>query len=113
MFDVGANAGIFFTLLAARRGANVVAFEPSAAAARLVREHLALNDLGAEIVEAVVTDRDGETAFFEQGSASTSSISEASARTGIGLAPGKVVEVRRPATTLDTYCAVHGSWPDS
>jgi FkbM family methyltransferase len=111
VFDVGANAGVF-TLLAARSGAQVVAFEPSAAAAQLLRDHLVLNGLEAQIIEAVVADRDGEISFFEQGAANTSSISESSARTGEGLAPGSVAAVVRPAITLDSYCASTGLWPD-
>ncbi len=111
VFDVGANAGIY-TLVASRRGARTVAFEPSRKAAQLLEEHLALNQLEADVVQAVVVDHDGEVSFFEQGSANTSSISEASARTGEGLTEGEVVEVARPAVSLDSYCAGSGLWPD-
>jgi FkbM family methyltransferase len=111
VFDVGANAGIY-TLLAARRGAHAVAFEPSSAAVALLRQHLALNELDAEIVEACAADADGELPFFEQGAASTSSLSEASARTGELLLDEPVVATMRPSVRIDTYCAQAGVWPD-
>ena len=111
VFDIGANAGVY-ALVAARAGARVVAFEPSAAAADLVREHLRLNRLTAVVEEAVVAgaEQDAVT-FFEQGAANTSSLSEASARTGLGLAPGTVRAVERPATTIDAAVRAHGA-PD-
>jgi len=111
VFDIGANAGIY-TLVAARLGARVVAFEPSRAAAALLREHLALNRLEAGIEEVVVTDVDSEITFYEQGAANTSSISEASARTGELLLADPVVATKRPAVTLDSYCARTDLWPD-
>jgi FkbM family methyltransferase len=113
VFDVGANAGIY-SLLAARRGAQVVAFEPSAEAAQMLRRHVALNGLESEItvVEAVVADEEGVITFYEQGAASTSSISEASARTGEEFLDDPVVPTNRPSLTLDGYCEKHSLWPD-
>jgi FkbM family methyltransferase len=111
VFDIGANAGIY-SLVAARRGAKVVAFEPSRAAAALMRRHLMLNDLEAEIVEACIADQDGTIAFFEQGSATTSSISESTARTGEVELDEPVVETMRPVMQLDSYCTQAGVWPD-
>ena len=111
VYDIGANAGIY-TVLAARRGASVVAFEPSEEAVALLRDHLALNDLDAEVVEAVVADEEGRITFFEQGSATTSSLSEASARTGEAFLDDPVVATTRPAVTIDGFSRSAGRWPD-
>lgn len=47
--DVGANIG-FYTALAGRRGARVLAFEPSPDTHEICRRNIALNDLGAAVV---------------------------------------------------------------
>lgn len=111
LYDVGANAGIY-SLLAARLGARTVAFEPAVAAAALLRDHLELNGLAVEVVEDVVCDREGSITFYEQGSATTSSLSEASARTGEAFLDDPVLAVERPATTIDAFSRARGEWPD-
>jgi FkbM family methyltransferase len=110
VFDIGANAGVY-SLLAARVGARVSAFEPSEAAARLTRAHLDMNDLDAEVVEVVITDHEGEVDFYEQGAANTSSLSRASALTGEKLVRSPIRNVRRPATTIDAFCRQRGVRP--
>jgi FkbM family methyltransferase len=66
VFDVGANAG-YFTLLGSRLvgpAGRVVAFEPLPRALELLRRHVALNALeNVQIVDAAVSDRDGEALF--------------------------------------------------
>jgi FkbM family methyltransferase len=110
VYDIGANAGIY-SLLAARLGARVVAFEPAAAAATLLREHLALNAIEIELVEDVVSDSEGTVTFYEQGSATTSSLSEASARTGEHFVSDPVLAVDRRSTTIDSFSRRRGAWP--
>ncbi len=55
--DVGANAGSY-SVLAASRGAVVVAAEPSAAARQFLERSLALNRLSAEVLPLAVSDRE-------------------------------------------------------
>lgn len=57
--DVGANAGVY-TIWALERGAEVLAVEPNPLACRRFRENLALNAYEARLVEAAVSDREGE-----------------------------------------------------
>jgi FkbM family methyltransferase len=68
MYDIGANVG-FFTVLAARRGGEVHAFEPDPANFKLLERHLSLNALtGATAYEMAVSDRDGTAHFRPDGS---------------------------------------------
>lgn len=60
-WDVGAAYGFFTVLLAL--SCRVVAVEPDARNAELVRSNLLLNGLEAEVVEAAVADRDGTGRF--------------------------------------------------
>jgi FkbM family methyltransferase len=60
--DVGANIG-FYTLLAARRGAHVEAFEPSAQAAANCERSLALNGLRANVHRAACGASAGSVRF--------------------------------------------------
>jgi FkbM family methyltransferase len=56
--DVGANVGSY-TLWACELGAQVVAIEPDPEFARMLRENLALNGFGAQVIEAALADRAG------------------------------------------------------
>ena len=58
VIDVGANAGSY-SLLAAARGARVIAVEPNPLPRGFLRRSLALNGLSAAIAEAAVSDRPG------------------------------------------------------
>jgi FkbM family methyltransferase len=60
--DVGANIG-FYTLIAARRGAHVEAFEPTAAAADCCERSLALNNLRATVHRAACGAEPGTVTF--------------------------------------------------
>ena len=66
VFDVGANIGLF-TLLAASRGAQVFAFEPSHLARRQLETNIALNDFGrfVTVVPQAISASDGIVQFFE------------------------------------------------
>lgn len=68
-YDLGANAG-FYTLLAAKLGARVVAVEPLPRNVDYLRRHLRLNHCrNVEIVETVVLDRPGSARLMEASSA--------------------------------------------
>ena len=65
-FDVGAHAGYYTLMLSRLVGpqGRVFAFEANRANAARLRKHLHLNDIkNVEVIEAAVTDRDGETFF--------------------------------------------------
>jgi FkbM family methyltransferase len=61
-FDVGANIG-FFAVLAARRGARVVAVEPATANADRIRSNAALNRLDIDVIEAAAWDGNEDVAL--------------------------------------------------
>lgn len=61
--DIGANLGLH-SIVMARCGFAVRAFEPDPVHFELLRANLKLNDIaGVEVVEAAVSDRDGATEF--------------------------------------------------
>ena len=98
VLDVGANVGAYTLLFAqwAGRSGRVFAFEPSPAAARSLRTHLALNALqNVEVIEAAVCDREGAALLYNEESCGTSSLIGSAAR-------------RRPVTvrtmTIDGFC---------
>ncbi len=66
VYDIGANAG-FYTLLAAvlvGPSGHVYAFEPLPRNVHYLREHLRLNQItNVDIVEAAISDKDGEDYF--------------------------------------------------
>ena len=73
VFDVGAHAGYYTLMLSRRVGpqGRVLAFEANPANATKLRKHLDLNNIkNAEVIEAAVTDRAGETFFHTNESAS-------------------------------------------
>jgi FkbM family methyltransferase len=76
--DVGAFRGTYTVIAAALAGptGRVVAFEPTAANANVIRTNLALNDLAARvhIEPAAVSDRMGTAEFFVWGDASTNAL---------------------------------------
>ena len=68
-YDLGANVG-FYTLLAAKLGARVVAVEPLPRNVAYLRRHLGLNHCSdVEIFEGVVLDRAGSVHLVAAGSA--------------------------------------------
>ncbi len=64
MFDVGANIGVF-SILAANKGLDVIAFEPFPAMSKRLKENIELNNLSSKIkiVEEAVADKAGEMNF--------------------------------------------------
>jgi len=66
VFDIGANIGLF-ALLAASRGAQVFAFEPSRRARKQLEMNTRLNDFGrlVTIIPKAVSASDGTINFFE------------------------------------------------
>ena len=92
-FDVGAHIG-FFTVLAGRLGARVVAIEPDPANARRVERNASLNGVTAQVVAAAAWDEAGSVDLVRGGSGS-----EWSARPGTGV----------PSVTLDGVAAENGS----
>jgi FkbM family methyltransferase len=66
VFDIGANVG-YYTLLASKLvGGNgeVICFEPEPVNLMYLKKHIAMNAVGnAKVIEAAVSDRDGEVSF--------------------------------------------------
>ncbi|MBG9389044.1 FkbM family methyltransferase [Caenimonas aquaedulcis] len=91
-YDVGANVG-FFSLLAASRGARVIAFEPLARNADLFDRNLQLNRIAsATLVRCAVGRHEGMARFKSGASASMGRLS----REG---------DVEVPVTALDAFLA--------
>lgn len=62
--DVGANVG-YFSLLAARRGARVIAFEPNPVCLTAFAHNLALNDFeGVDLRPVGIADRRGQDVLY-------------------------------------------------
>ena len=105
LFDVGANVGVF-TLLAAARGARVVAFEPSPRARRLLERGIAASGLGAMVTVSplALADRPGACTFTEgrDGNWGVGRIFRADGDADHGP------EVEVEATTLDAMARIHG-----
>lgn len=101
MADVGANIGLW-TLLAAARGADVIAVEPSARARARLRQNLRRNHLEhrVQVIDAVVAERDGLAIEFVEGSDTTNRI-----HTAHTLLAGHERTSVRTTCTLDTLCA--------
>lgn len=95
VYDIGANAGYFSLLAAVLTGptGQVYAFEPLPRNVNFLRRHIALNKLDQiEVIEAAVSDHEGE-AFFDLG-----------ASTAMGhLAKSGEIKVR--SVTLDEMVA--------
>lgn len=68
ILDLGANVG-YFTVFASLRfpGSRIVAFEPDAANAEVMRRTLEANGLDCELVEAAASTTDGEVPFSSGG----------------------------------------------
>jgi FkbM family methyltransferase len=61
--DVGASTG-WFTVLMAKRGYEVHAFEPNVRVLPRLRANLELNEVKAEVYEAAVSDKTGTATFI-------------------------------------------------
>jgi FkbM family methyltransferase len=64
VWDVGANVG-FYSLLASRKAAKVIAFEPLPENLSYLRRHIELNGLKerVQVIPAAASDRDGSALF--------------------------------------------------
>jgi FkbM family methyltransferase len=95
VFDVGANVGVW-SLLAAKRGARVHAFEPVPALVERLRRHAQLNDIDIVINACAIGVENGAMPFFEvrEGNSGASSF----VRRGTGD-----IQIEAPVMTLDTY----------
>lgn len=73
VFDVGANIGVF-SLVAARRGARVFAFEPNPATFGRLRANLRANEFGRLVVAdpRALSDSDGVATLYDDVNASRS-----------------------------------------
>jgi len=102
-YDVGANFG-FYSLLAARAGAQVFAFEPDVQNAESLECHASLNSLEAkiEIIRAAVFSASGsillEPADFRRG--------HGNAHVGTARDPSRAT-IEVPCTTLDDFSRGH------
>lgn len=80
MFDVGASFGIHTVTAASLVGPSgrVYAFEPAAATASALRDHLELNGVSdrTEVIEAVVDERSGTVEFWEQSTSMMASLAK-------------------------------------
>ena len=105
VFDIGANIGIF-TLLAASRGAEVFAFEPSRMVRIQLKRNIDLNRLEERItiVPEAVADTQGTTCFFE-----TRNDNWGVGRIFLyGHTPDESVHYTVPTKTLDQFVAELG-----
>jgi FkbM family methyltransferase len=73
--DIGANVG-FYSLLAARMGANVIAFEPLPRNLTYLRRHNELNQCNIDIRAAALSDRAGKLHFDSQRNSSEGRLAE-------------------------------------
>ncbi len=66
IFDIGANIGIY-SVLAASKGAEVAAFEPSPRAQKLLKDNIEMNNLKAQITvyPLAVSKEEGKVTFYE------------------------------------------------
>ena len=110
-FDLGANVG-FYSLLAARKGCRVVAFEPLPSNLAFLRRHIVLNHLtSVEVVEAAVCDRDGTAAFAIDGHPSQTRLADAGgifvlnvALDSLSLPPPDVLKIDIEGAEYDALC---------
>ena len=116
VLDVGASFGLYAIAAARRVGPSgrVFAFEPARRTAAALRLHLEWNGVAdrVEVVEAVVSERSGKETFWEHETSFVASVLERVARAEEGAFAAPVAAVRRPAVTLDGFCAERALDPD-
>jgi len=65
IFDIGAHHGLYTVLLGKiNKESSIVAVEPQAENAELVRKNMELNKIKGEVIEAVISDRSGTKNFY-------------------------------------------------
>jgi FkbM family methyltransferase len=102
-YDVGANIG-FYSLLAARQGAQVFAFEPDVRNAQSLEHHARLNSLDAkiEVIRSAVFSTSGFVALEPSDSARGHGNAHVGTNTEHSNSTVKV-----PCTTLDDFAREH------
>lgn len=102
-FDIGANVGPYAFLLPAVLDVPVVAFEPAAEVAAVLRNLVAVNHLRCTIEEAAVGEEDGTATLFISPTDTSTSLQP-------GFRQAKA-ERTVPLLTLDTYIRDTGLQP--
>ena len=115
VFDVGAHIGLTTLPLASvlAAGADLHAFEPAEANARILRRHLAINNFhGVHVVEALVgeSDRDGVGFYESAGPHGQNSIVLKGEHT-LKSEWGGYSRTERPQISLDSYCQRYALTP--
>jgi len=102
VYDVGANIG-WYSLLAAKRGARVFAFEPDTRNAGVLATNAQTNGFAERLdaVPAAASDRDGWCSFEDRGSLQSRVADNGSANSGHQV----------PCVQLDTWASLTGSAP--
>ncbi len=94
LVDLGANIGLTSVWLATEYGfASVIAVEPDASNAALVRKNLDLNGINAQVVQAAVGPNDGTTRFHAANESNLGCVSK----------EGDAVTVMSMKTILDRF----------
>lgn len=103
VYDVGANLG-FYSLLAARRGAQVFAFEPDVQIAESLERHARMNSLAAriEVTRAAVYSTSGSVALDP----ASCQRGHGNAHVGVALDPSRAT-ISVPCITLDDFAREH------
>ena len=103
VYDVGANFG-FYSLLAARQGAQVFAFEPDVQIAESLERHARMNSLNTriEIIRAAVYSFSGSIALDP----ANCQRGHGNAHVGVAVDPSHPT-VSVPCTTLDDFAREH------
>lgn len=103
-YDIGAHIG-WFSLVAAKCGAQVYSFEANPENAAVLRQNLALNQITrAEVVAAAVAAEEGELEFATFEYSLVGHIADANL-------PADARVMRVPAVSLDTYVGSAGVRP--
>lgn len=103
VYDVGANFG-FYSLLAARQGAQVFAFEPDVQIAESLERHARMNSLDSKIgiIRAAVYSASGSVALDP----ASCQRGHGNAHVGVAVDPSHPT-VSVPCTTLDDFAREH------
>lgn len=117
VIDIGAHVGLITLAAALRVGerGRVYAFEPAPGPAGLLRRHVKMNGWGGrvEILEAVVTEREGPIGFFVNGDTMSAALDS---RNLDVLSPERFARPSRrievPGVRLDAFCESRGIVPD-
>ena len=116
VLDIGAHVGFVALPVASvmAKDARLIAFEPAAANAQLLRQHLKLNGINfVEVVEALVGESDREAVpFYESvGPHGQNSIVLKSGK-ALNSELGGYAQVKRGQVSLDSFCAKNGLAPE-